>query len=65
MNPEYDTSWLDSMTLKGPAKAFAKFCSSEIARRSSSEEDFDQELYEEAIKLVLKKLSDANMVGKL
>ncbi len=55
-------SWLDSLELTGPARTFAKFCSTELERRSS-EEDFDPEIFDEAVKLVLRKLGALDLEG--
>jgi hypothetical protein len=42
--------------LKGPAGEFSFYCQEEFQRRSNSGEDFDAELYEEAVQFVLSKL---------
>ena len=42
--------------LKGPAGEFSIYCQEELQRRSNSGEDFDAELYEEAVQFVLSKL---------
>lgn len=65
MQSDYDTAWLDRMVLRGPAKSFAKFAAKEVARRSGTEEDFDAEHYEDAIKLVLQKLERLDDIDSL
>ncbi len=42
--------------LKGPAGEFSAYCQEELQRRSNSGEEFDAELYNEAIQFVLSKL---------
>jgi hypothetical protein len=42
--------------LKGPASEFALYCQEELQRRSNSGDDFDAELYEEAVQFVLSHL---------
>lgn len=42
--------------LTGPAKDFANFIELELERRRSSDKDFDPDLFDEAVELVLRKL---------
>lgn len=42
--------------LNGPASEFALYCQEELQRRANSGEDFDAELYEEAVQFVLRHL---------
>lgn len=42
--------------LKGPAGEFSTYCQEEFQRRSNSGEEFDAELYHEAVQFVLSKL---------
>lgn len=42
--------------LKGPAGEFAEYCTAEFQRRAGSGEEFDPELYKEAVQFVLSKL---------
>jgi hypothetical protein len=42
--------------LSGPAKDFRGFIELELERRRSSDKDFDPELFDEAVELVLDKL---------
>jgi hypothetical protein len=42
--------------LQGPAKGFAEFCEAEFERLRNSDEPFDEEAYQEAMQLVLRKL---------
>jgi len=61
MSLEYDSSWIDDLELSGPAKSFASFCKEELIRRSDTEEDFDPDVYADAVKLVLRKLGGLEM----
>jgi hypothetical protein len=45
-----------SRELTGPAKDFRAFIELEFERRRSSQKDFDPELFDEAVELVLDKL---------
>ncbi len=62
MASEYSPDWLKKMEFSGPARSFAEFCVTELERRSS-DEDFDPEIYEEAVRLVLKKLGALDLEG--
>ncbi len=55
MSSEFSPDWLKNPNFSGPARRFAEFCASELERRSS-EDDFDPEIFDEAVKLVLRKL---------
>ena len=55
MPPEHQPRPLEA-ELKGPAGEFSIYCQEEFQRRSNSGEDFDAELYEEAVQFVLSKL---------
>ena len=46
----------DPRELTGPAKDFGTFIELEHERRRSSDKDFDPELFDEAVELVLDKL---------
>ena len=61
MASEYDSNWLDELELTGSAKAFAAFCKKDLVRRGDTEENFDAEVYTDAIKLVLRKLGALEM----
>lgn len=58
---ENNFDWLDDLVISGPAKTFAEFCKPELERRSNSEQGFDQEIYEDAVRLVLRKLGALEM----
>ena len=61
---DQENSFKDDHELKGLALEFAQFCTLELERRRNSESEFDEMLYEEAVKLILTKLS-AQMPGEL
>jgi hypothetical protein len=46
--------------LKGPARDFAIFCTLEKERRENSSDEFDVQLYKEAVNLVLRLLVQSN-----
>ncbi len=56
---DQENSFKDVHELKSPARDFAQFCTLELERRRNSEPEFDETLYEEAVKLVLTKLRAA------
>jgi hypothetical protein len=56
MSSETNAKPLRSIELMGPARYFSLFCEAELKRLRKSEIDFDAELYNEAVKFVLRKL---------
>ena len=59
---DQENGFKDDHELKGLAREFAQFCTLELERRRNSEPEFDETLYEEAVELVLTKLT-AQMSG--
>jgi hypothetical protein len=57
MPEEPDYRIPDAANLKGPARDFALFCVGEIQRRENSGREFDLALHNEAVKLILSKLT--------
>ncbi len=53
---DQENSFKDVYELKGPARDFAQFYTLELERRRNSEPEFDEILYEEAVKLIITKL---------
>ncbi len=53
---EADIKPLNAKGLQSPAAAFATFCKEERERRASSGESFDEDRFDEAMELALKKL---------
>lgn len=48
--------WLEQTRFDGPADRFVQYCQRELERRQDAEPNLDLALYEQAIRLVLKKL---------
>ncbi len=63
MADDHLDNWLDSLDLTGPAAHFATFCKTELERRRNTDPDYDPEHYEEAIRLVLRKLGSLDTEG--
>jgi hypothetical protein len=61
LDTNFDSNWLDDLDLHGPAKNFAEFCKTEIARRSNTIEDFDEQTHKEAVEMILRKLGTMDM----
>ena len=64
MSAELELRWLKTDQQKGAAKRFAEFCKEDV-KVQSERADFDMEKYEDAIKVVLEKLSDSSSVEEL
>ncbi len=47
---------LEGFRLRDPAEEFEEYCQVELERLRSSGTDFDEDLYREAVRLVLRKL---------
>ena len=58
-----ETESVQISNLTGSAAEFAAFCEPELERRRASEPDYDDELYNEAVKLVLRKLGALEAEG--
>lgn len=64
MSAELELRWLKTESVRGAARRFAKFCKEDV-REQSTQEDFDIEKYQDAVKLVLEKLDDSLSVEEL
>ena len=64
MSAELELRWLKTDQQKGAAKRFAEFCKEDVKGQSEAD-DFDIDKYQDAIKVVLEKLSDSNSVEEL
>lgn len=64
MSAELELRWLKTEKEKGAAKRFAEFCKEDIKSQSEIE-GFDIDKYQDAIKIVLEKLSESNSVEEL
>lgn len=57
MDSSTESNPVDSAELKGPAKEFAAFCETECAHRRHTDPNFDLELFDDAVALVLERLA--------
>ncbi|MEA2079141.1 MAG: hypothetical protein U9P00_04660 [Pseudomonadota bacterium] len=48
---------------RSPATEFAAFCAAERERRSNADPDFDAEVYDEAVELIVHKVEALNAEG--
>lgn len=64
MSAELELRWLKTDKQKGAAKRFAEFCKEDVKLQSKTE-GFDIDKYQDAIKIVLEKLSESNSVEEL
>lgn len=58
MSAELELRWLKTETVKGTVKRFAEFCKEDV-REQSEQDDFDLDKYQDAVKLVMKKLDNS------
>ena len=56
MSVNKDLRWLRAPNLTGPAKRFAAFCETDIRHQAKTNPEFDIALYNEAAKLITRKL---------
>lgn len=56
MSANTDLRWLKPSSLKGAARRFAEFCKTDIKHQAKVDNDFDNELYVAAAKLIIDKL---------
>lgn len=52
-----DSTLVDTTGLKGPAQEFIAFCESERAHRRNADAEFDPQLFDNAMGLVLERLA--------
>jgi len=52
-----------SKVARNPATEFATFCAAERERRSNAQPDFDAEVFDEAVQLIVRKLEARNAEG--
>ena len=64
MSVELEMRWLKTDKIRGAAKRFASFCKEDVKVQSESAE-FDIDMYQDAVKLVLQKLDDSVSVEEL
>ncbi|MEH6456466.1 MAG: hypothetical protein V7749_09100 [Cocleimonas sp.] len=64
MSAELELRWLKTDKVRGASKRFAEFCKEDV-RMQAELDNFDIEKYQDAIKIVLGKLSDSSSVEEL
>lgn len=51
--------WLKERNYQGASQRFIKFCKEDISQQAEADENFDFDVYESSIRLILKKLEHA------
>lgn len=64
MASELELRWLNTQELKGAAKRFSVFCKEDIKSQADSE-NFELDVYQDAIKLILSKLDHSLTLSEL
>jgi len=64
MSAELELRWLKTDSVRGAVRRFAEFCKEDI-KEQSDKEDFDLGKYQDAIKLIIKKLDKSISVEEL
>ena len=64
MSAELELRWLKTDSVRGAVRRFAEFCKEDI-KEQSGKEDFDLDKYQDAIKLIIKKLDKSVSVEEL
>lgn len=64
MSAELELRWLKPEKLHGATKRFAEFCKEDILEQSKLE-GFDNNVYQDSIKLVLEKLDDSVSIREM
>lgn len=64
MSAELELRWLKIKNTKGAAKLFAEFCKEDV-RKQSKLGGFDISKYQDAVKLVMRKLDNSHSVKGL
>ncbi|MBD3330895.1 hypothetical protein GF354_05205 [Candidatus Peregrinibacteria bacterium] len=49
-------TFLEEQKTKGTARKFTDYCISELKKRRDTQDEFDEELFQDAVKFVLRKL---------
>jgi hypothetical protein len=49
-------NFLEEQKIKGTARKFSDYCVSELKQRRDTQDEFDEELFQDAVKFVLRKL---------
>lgn len=64
MSAELELRWLKTDSVRGAVRRFAEFCKEDIKEQSKND-DFDLEKYQDAVKLIIKKLDKSISVEEL
>ena len=64
MAAELELRWLKIDGMEGSLKRFAEFCKMDI-REQSKQADFDVDLYQDAVKMILKKLDNKEAIKEI
>lgn len=64
MSAELELRWLKTKQHRGAAKRFAEFCKEDV-KSQASDESFNIDKYQDAIRIVLEKLGDSTSVEEL
>jgi len=64
MSAELELRWLKTQNTKGTVKRFAEFCKEDV-KEASKQDSFDLKKYQDAVKLVMRKLDNTYSVNEL
>jgi bisphosphoglycerate-dependent phosphoglycerate mutase len=59
MSAKMELRWLKEDNFQGVSQRFVKFCKKDIFQQAKEDENFDLAVYESSIRLILKKLEQA------
>ena len=64
MSAELELRWLKTQNTKGALRRFAEFCKEDV-KKQSKQDGFDLNKYQDAVKLVMRKLDNTYSVNEL
>jgi len=64
MSAELELRWLKTENTKGAVKRFAEFCKEDV-KKQAKQDGFDLDKYQDAVKLVMRKLDNKYSVTEL
>lgn len=59
MSAKMELRWLKEDNYQGASQRFVKFCKKDISQQAKENKNFDLDIYESSIRLILKKLEQA------
>ena len=65
MSAELELRWLKTKNTRGALKRFAEFCKEDVKKQATLEDNFDIKKYQDAVKLVMRKLDNKYSVHEL